>query len=58
LSAAKQRKYVQVASCKEYEGPHQHIETEDNTFCMAVGRWLGDSFEKKGDSENDDAQTN
>ena len=55
MSAAKQRKYVQVASCKEYEGPHQHIETEDNTFCMAVGRWLG-SFEKKGDS-NDDNQT-
>ena len=54
MSAAKERKYVQVASCTEYEGPHQHIETEDNTFCMAVGRWLGGSFEKKGDSENDD----
>ena len=58
MSAAKERKYVQVPSCKEYEGPHQHIETEDNTFCMAVGRWLGDSFEKKGYSENDDTQTN
>lgn len=58
MSAAKQRKYVQVASCKEYEGPHQHIETEDNTFCMAVGRWLRDSSEKKGDSKNDDTQTN
>jgi hypothetical protein len=51
LSAAKQCKYVQVATCKEYEGPHQHIETEDNTFCMSVGRWLGDSFEKKADSK-------
>jgi len=58
LSAAKQRKYVEVASCTEYEGPHQHIETEDNTFCMAVGRWLGDSLEKKADSKNDDTQTN
>lgn len=43
MSAAKQRKYVQVMKCEYFTGPHEHIETEDNIYCHGIGGWLKQS---------------